>query len=255
LNELAFDPAGNVVRWYDFPGRGPARIFIHGLGCGGGAWTFWKLVGHPALGGHRSLVIDLPGHGMSDRPVDWSYSLDDHASVVARICEAVAVDGVDLVGHSMGGDIGVVVAARYAGIVGRLVVAEPNLDPLPPSSTGRMSQRIAAQSETAFIGRGYDELVASEVLMRPMLRLSDPRAVYRSAVSLITQTSPTTREMLLAMDIPRTFIRGELGETIREADGLRAAGVETVTIPRAGHFMMHDAADAFASAISAALGD
>jgi pimeloyl-ACP methyl ester carboxylesterase len=253
VGELAFDDGGSVVRWSELPGRPPAQVFVHGLG-GTGAAVFGGIAGHPALGGHRSLVIDLPGHGLSDRPADWGYTLDDHASVVAQVCEAGGLDAIDLVGHSMGADIAVVVAGRNPGLVGRLVVGEANLDALPPSTTGLFSQRIATQSEEAFIAHGYEELLDGVPMWRPMLRLCDARAVYRSAVGLITGTSPTMREMLLAMTIPRTFIRGEHGERLRDPDGLRAAGVEVRVIPSAGHMMMLDNPGAFVAALVTAFG-
>jgi pimeloyl-ACP methyl ester carboxylesterase len=254
LRELVFDGAGSIVRWSDLPGRLPARMFVHGLG-GIGSAIFGGVAGNPALGGHRSLVIDLPGHGLSDRPVDFGYSLDDHASVIARVCEAEGLDAIDLVGHSLGADIAVVVAGRNPGLVGRLIVAEANLDPLPRSRTGRFSQRISAQSEEVFVAQGYEELLDRVPGWRPTLRLCDPRAVYRSAVGLISGTHPTMRTMLVELAIPRVFIRGDRGEPLRDPEGLMAAGVRIVTIPDAGHLMMLDAPGPFVAALAAFLGD
>jgi pimeloyl-ACP methyl ester carboxylesterase len=252
VRSVAFDVAGSSVRWADLPGRHPARVFVHGMGGVGWA-TFGDVAGHPALGGHRSLVIDLPGHGLSDRPSTFGYTLDDHASVIARVCEAADVDSIDLVGHSLGADISVVVMGRYPGLVGRLVVAEANLDPLPRSTTGRFSQRISMQSEGEFLATGYQEILDTVPGWAWMLRLCDPRAVHRSAVGLITGTRPTMREMLLAARIPRTFIRGEQGEPLVDAEGLQAAGVKVVTIPDAGHMMMADQPEAFVAAVASAL--
>jgi pimeloyl-ACP methyl ester carboxylesterase len=251
VRSVAVDAAGSSVRWVDLPGRLPARVFVHGMGGIGWA-TFGDVAGHPALGGHRSLVIDLPGHGLSDRPSSFGYTLDDHASAIARVCEAAGVDSIDLVGHSLGADISVVVTGRHPGLVGRLVVAEANLDPLPPSTTGRFSQRIALQREDEFVSRGYQEILDTVPEWTWMLRLCDPRAVYRSAVGLITGTLPTMREMLLAAQIPRTFIRGERGEPLADAEGLQAAGVRVVTIPDAGHLMMADQPEAFVAALGSA---
>jgi len=225
---------------------------VHGMGSIGWA-TFAEIAAHPALGVHRSLVIDLPGHGLSDRPSAFGYSLDDHAGVIARVCEAAGVDSIDLIGHSLGGDISVVVTGRYPRLVSRLVVAEANLDPLPRSATGRFSQRIALQSEEEFVATGYQAILDTVPDWAWMLRLCDPRAVHRSAVGVITGTQPTMREMLLESKIPRTFIRGEQGEPLVDADGLRAAGVNVVTIPDAGHMMMEDQPEAFVAAVASGL--
>jgi len=249
MPRLRFDEEGSEVFWSDLPGRFPARVFIHGIGGIGWA-AFGHIAGHPSLGGHRSIIVDLPGHGLSDRPTRWGYSLDDHAAVIAGICRHLEVDAIDLIGHSLGGDIAVVVAERNPGLVARLVVAEANLDPLPPSPTGdRFSQRIAAQKEADFVAAGYRQILETVPLWSPTLRLCDARAVHRSAVALVAHVQPTGREILETMTIPRTFIRGELGEELRDAAGLEAAGVGVVTVPQAGHLMMDDDPDAFVGAL------
>jgi pimeloyl-ACP methyl ester carboxylesterase len=238
--EHTFDDQGSKVRWYEIPGSLPAQVFLHGLG-GTGAAAFGHIAGHPALGGHRTLVVDLPGHGLSDRPDGWSYTLESFAEVVAGTLGQAGLDAVDLVGHSMGGTIAIVLAYREPQLVGRLVISEANLDPLPPSPVGLGSQRIAAQGEEAFVATGFKALLESEPSWVPTMRLCDPRAVHRSAVGIVTGTRPTMREMLTSLQIPRTFIRGELGEELRDAAGLEAAGVRVVTLAGAGHLTMVDA--------------
>jgi pimeloyl-ACP methyl ester carboxylesterase len=253
VQELAFDAHGSRVRWSETPGREPARVYVHGLGGTGDA-AFGCMAGHPLLAGHRTLVIDLPGHGHSDRPSGWGYTLDGFADVVGAVIDATGAAEVDLVGHSMGGSIAIVVAARDPGRVRSLVVAEANLDPLPPSPAGLGSQRIAARTEADFVRSGYAHLVATDAGWRPTLRLCDPMAVHRSAVGLVTGSRPTMREQLLGLPIPRTFIRGERGEALARPETLEAAGVRIVTIPDAGHAMMTDAPEAFVRAVAEALG-
>lgn len=255
MHERAFDAQGSMVRWTDVPGSVPARVFVHGLG-GTGAATFGEVATDPRLGGHRSILIDLPGHGHSDRPDGWAYSLDDHAAVISAVCAAANVSTVDLVGHSLGADISIVVAARNPGLVGRLVICEANLDPLPATPDGeRFSQRIVAQGEERFVATGYDEVLATVPTWRPTLRLASPLAVFRSARELIAGTRPTMRRLLYDLSIPRTFIRGAAGEPLLDADGLQASGAGLVVIPGAGHMMMRDAPDAFLAALVAALGE
>jgi pimeloyl-ACP methyl ester carboxylesterase len=254
MHEVVFDAQGSMARWTDVPGALPARVFVHGLG-GTGAATFGEVATDPRLGGRRSIVIDLPGHGRSDRPDAWGYSLDDHAAVISAVCAAAGVTTIDLVGHSLGADISIVVAARNPGLVGRLVICEANLDPLPAASDGeRFSQRIVAQGEERFIATGYEEILATVPAWRPTLRLASRRAVFRSSRELIAGTRPTMRELFCALPIPRTFIRGEMGEPLLDADGLQASGARLVVIAGAGHMMMRDAPDSFLDALVAALG-
>ena len=132
MPEYTFDEQGSKVRWSEMAGDLPAQVFLHGLG-GTGAAAFGHVAADALLGGHRSLVIDLPGHGSSDRPAGWGYTLDSFADAVAGVLVQAGLDAVDLVGHSMGGSVAIVLAYRHPQLVGRLVISEANLDPLPPS--------------------------------------------------------------------------------------------------------------------------
>jgi pimeloyl-ACP methyl ester carboxylesterase len=249
----AFDDRGSQVRWTELPGRLPARVFVHGLG-GSGEAIFGALARSTGIEGHRSLLIDLPGHGSSDRPADFGYALEGHADAVAAAVLAAGLTGVDLVGHSLGGDTAIVMAARHPELVGRLVISEANLDPLPAATDGRTSQAIRWQPEPEFVRTGYQRLLDEYPGWAVTLRRCSPVAIHRSAVGLTTGTTPTMRAMFTAMHIPRTFIHGDRGEPLLDAMGLQAAGVRVVTIPNAGHMMMFDNPPAFLAAVVEALG-
>jgi pimeloyl-ACP methyl ester carboxylesterase len=248
----AFDRNGSLIRWTDLPGRLPARVFIHGLGNNGLA-NFGAVVEDPAMVGHRRLLLDLPGHGSSDRPDDFAYTLDALAGAIAAACAAAGLDHVDLVGHSLGGDTAVVVAARNPGLVGRLVISEANLDPLPPSTSGRASQAIRAQTEEEFLREGFRRLMDENPAWAATLVHCAPVAIYRSAVGLTTGTDPTVREELAKLRIPRTFLHGEHGEPLLGEERLVAAGVRVGEIPAAGHMVMYDNRRAYVAALVAAL--
>ena len=248
MPRTAFDRLGSSIDWTDLPGRLPARVFVHGLGANGQA-NFGRVVGRPELGDHRSIVVDLPGMGRSDRPADFSYSLEAHAAAVAGVIRAAGLANVDLVGHSLGGDTSIVVAYRNPGLVGRLIISEANLDPLPASSSGRASQGIRLETEDEFVATGFEALMDREPGWATTLRLCDARAIHRSAVGLTSGTTPTTREMLTAMTLPRSFLHGDHGEPLLGAAGLRAAGIGVVTIANAGHMVMHDNLEAYVRAL------
>jgi pimeloyl-ACP methyl ester carboxylesterase len=263
MRGIPFTSAGDQIRWIDLPGsaaaavtdpdpRRPARVYVHGLG-GSGGHTFAHIAGHPALSGRRSLTIDLPGHGHSDRPTDYGYTLEDHATAVAAVLDHEGLRAVDYVGHSMGGSIGIVLATVRPDLVGRLVVAEPNLDPAEPSLTGLGSQWIAARTEEQWAAQGCAELMRDDPAWAITLRLCTPHAVYRSAVSLIGPREPSLRDRLRTLDLPRTFVASSDGEGVERARGLDDAGVRVVTIHDAGHSMMVDQPEAFVRELQAAL--
>jgi len=62
------------------------------------------------------------------------------------------------------------------------------------------------------------------------------------------------RELLLDLKIPRTFLYPAADGTFPGTARLLEAGVRTVAIPDCGHTIMLDNPDAFARAVSEALG-
>ncbi len=57
-------------------------------------------------------IIDLPGHGESDEP-KVALTIEDYCEVVRELLEKLKIDNPILVGHSFGGRIAIVYAAKY----------------------------------------------------------------------------------------------------------------------------------------------
>jgi pimeloyl-ACP methyl ester carboxylesterase len=83
---------GDQIRWVELPGRESARVYVHGLGATSPA-CFAEIAVHPLLGGQRPLLIDLLGHGISDRPTHFDYSLEAHADALAEALASAGVTG------------------------------------------------------------------------------------------------------------------------------------------------------------------
>src|SRR3954453_1717401 len=111
MRQTEFGPEGAYIRWTESEGTGPARVHVHGLGAATGPYTA-HLSAYPELAGRRTLYVDLPGFGISDRPADFGYSLEDHAAALAAVLDAAGARGAEVVGHSMGGSVAIVLAYR-----------------------------------------------------------------------------------------------------------------------------------------------
>lgn len=248
VKEAQFDAQGSRVRWTEVDGAGPARIYVHGLGAASTVYHA-HIAARPELAGRRTLFVDLPGHGLSDRPADFGYSLEDHADAVAAVLDEAQVTGAEIIAHSMGGSVAIVLAYKRPELVTRLVLTEANLDPRPPATAG--SSGIASYTEDDFIAGGYARVLEKVgPTWAATMRLADPLALHRSATGLVAGTHPTMRQMLLGLPIDRIYLQGDASGELAGRDELTAAGVRVVTVPGAGHNVMFDNANAFAAAIA-----
>jgi pyruvate dehydrogenase E2 component (dihydrolipoamide acetyltransferase) len=83
-------------------------VFIHGFGADLNTWMFTQ----PALAErHRTIALDLPGHGGATKALDSRLDGAGFAAVIDRALAALGIDRFHLVGHSMGGGIALHFAA------------------------------------------------------------------------------------------------------------------------------------------------
>ena len=100
-------------------GEGPRLLLVHGLG---GTWRSWNTV-LPALAEAREVIaIDLPGHGETPAAED-SGTFAGLADGVAAFIEEQQLDGIDIVGSSLGARIVLEMARR--GRVGATIALDP----------------------------------------------------------------------------------------------------------------------------------
>ncbi|MFH9583695.1 alpha/beta fold hydrolase [Streptomyces luteogriseus] len=254
MRSAAVTPEGDRIRWVELPGQQPARVYVHGLGATSPAY-FAAVAVDPRLSGRRSLLLDLLGHGISDRPTHFDYTLESHADALADALTAAGVSAAELIAHSMGGSVAIVLAARHPHLVSRLVLIDANLDPVPRVAGSSGSSGIAAYSEEEFVTGGGWEEVRDRVGPHwwSTMRLAGREALHRSAFHLTRGTTPTMRELLLELRIPRTFLLPASDGPLPGAGALTEAGVSVVAIPDCGHNIMLDNPEAFVRATAAAL--
>ncbi|GGF48791.1 alpha/beta hydrolase [Microbacterium sorbitolivorans] len=231
------------LRWIDLPGDGTPAVFVHGLGCHGAAsWAASaQRLGRPAR------IIDLPGHGRSDAPEYFGYTLPELADAVAGGIRDLG-EPADIVGHSLGGSVAVALAHRHPELVRRSVLVEPAID-IYPATPGD----IASTPEDTLASGGWRELLAREdPWRRADVKLTDPIALVRCARALGDEHASRLHEQLASMPVPTTLVRGELRDYAALGE-ITASGVRDVRIAGAQHFVMNDQPEAFAEVLRAAL--
>ncbi|MFC8716222.1 alpha/beta fold hydrolase [Kitasatospora sp. NPDC057198] len=251
MRTVEVTPGGALMRWIEIPGdRARPRVYLHGLGAAAAPY-YAAAVARPELAGTRSLLVDLLGFGTSDRPTDFDYTLEQHADAVAALLAAAGVRGADVIGHSMGGAVAVLLAARHPHLAARLVLVDPSLDPGTPRRGRAGGSGIASYTEDEYLAGGWREI---RDLVGPhwwsTMRLAGPEALHRSAVHLVRGTTPTVRAGLAALTVPRLLLHPETGAPYLGGRELRDAGVAVVPVPDSGHNIMLDNPDAFAAELA-----
>ena len=124
-------------------GSGPqAWVFLHYFGGSGRAW---EQVAALLADRWRCVMPDLRGFGNSDAITD-PYSVNDAADEVLALVRVLAIERFGLVGHSMGGKIALVVAARQPPGLSRLVLLAPS-PPMPePIEASERASLLACQT-------------------------------------------------------------------------------------------------------------
>jgi pimeloyl-ACP methyl ester carboxylesterase len=243
--------AGMIVR--ERAEGAPRLLWIHGLGESGAC--FEAIAAHPALAGTAALIPDLPGYGASDRAdLDLAGVADHLAAWLRARGSAPCV----IVGHSMGGVIGVHLAERHPDVVAHLVDVDGNVSLGDCTYSGR----AAAFAADAFVERGFAEMRAfvedravTDLAHRGYamrIGLADPRTFHRHAGELVAVSTPEDMgARLAALRVPVTYVAGAPGgASARSRELLRAAGVVVVEIEPAGHWPFVDQPDRFAETLA-----
>src|SRR3546814_8631822 len=81
-------------------GKGPALVFIHGLGARADRWR--HNLEPLAAAGYRCVAVDLPGHGYATKG-DIPFSVPHCANWLQAILDQIGDGQCALVGTSLGG--------------------------------------------------------------------------------------------------------------------------------------------------------
>lgn len=197
------------------PAGGPV-VLLHALGDTGRSWD--RLVAALAPRGHRSFVPDLRGHGRSPRAD--VYTFESMYRDVLSLLDRHRLDGVDLVGHSMGGHVAWLVAQRHPSRVRRLVIEDTPPPPRDAAAEAELRARSTGdRAPVISLYREFRELRRAGELdsaaVRPVidgLRRADPgwwrRLGEVTAETLVISgglSSPVPRSLLaeVAGAVPR----------------------------------------------------
>jgi len=120
------------VVYYEWGDTDNARVVVcvHGVGRNG---RDFDVLGEALATTHRVLAIDMPGRGESDWLADPNdYTFPTYLTTLVALIARSGAASVDWVGTSMGGLLGIVMAAQSKSPITRLVVNDvgPVIEPV-----------------------------------------------------------------------------------------------------------------------------
>ena len=149
----------------DYEHAGAAIIFLHFSGAN---LMMWQRAVPFFVNRYRLVLVDLRGHGLSDKPAT-GYHMDDMAADLAGLMPQLQLDRAHIVGSSLGAEVGLSLAANYPERVLSLVC-----DGAQASEFGPYGAWQGTQSE-------YEQHVTGELeRMR-----SSPEKAYPSVEALV----------------------------------------------------------------------
>ena len=221
--------------------EGPPVVLIHGFGGDLNSWMF----NQPALAAaHRTVALDLPGHGGSEKRVGAG-TVTVLADAVVAALPALGIGRAHLVGHSLGGAVALDIALRYPDLVASLsLIAPAGLG--PEIDAGFIDGFIAADRRKAIqpvLARLFvDPGLVSRDMAEDVLRFKRLDGVGAALAAIAAANFPggtqatKLRERLGEVGVKTQVIWGE-GDTIlpsRHAQGL-PANVAVHVLPGAAH--------------------
>lgn len=114
-------PCGRVAWLEAGRGSGTPILYLHGFT---GMKENWLALMAAMGRERRQFAPDLPGWGESERRDQHAHDFTSQAERLVDFIDAVIGEPVDLVGHSMGGGVAAVLAARHPDRVRRLVLVD-----------------------------------------------------------------------------------------------------------------------------------
>ena len=100
-------------------GSGEPILFVHGTPT----WSFeYRHLIRALAPTYRCVAPDHLGFGLSERPIEFSYTPEAHAAALSEFVDRLGLDRVTLVVHDFGGPIGLPLALADRSRIARLVI-------------------------------------------------------------------------------------------------------------------------------------
>ncbi|PZR88826.1 MAG: hypothetical protein DLM68_06890 [Hyphomicrobiales bacterium] len=190
---------------FESSGSGRPLLALHGYGASLFSWRHLP----PALPDRRVIRIDFPGHGRSPPRLDDRYRLADHARAVLEFIESQGLQEFDLVGHSIGGGVALMIAVDFMERRRNSIRSLTLVDSLA------LAQRIPWLLQPAFsprLGPFVMSLLPPRLIVRAVLRFAfyDGRRITEEMVRTYAKNLESGEGRHVSLETARQMIPGDV---------------------------------------------
>lgn len=191
---------------YVVEGSGPPVVLIHGFGQFLEVW--WLNIG-PLSQHFRVYAMDLPGHGLSEKPaVDCTFSFV--TEFIIDFMEALGIGHASLIGHSMGGSICLDEAINFPDKVDRIILVD----------SGSLSGKVPLLYRLCALP------VLGDILVRPTIK-----AGVRSRIKRTFYNPDLVTEEMVNLNyefLKKPGVKDTMLSIIRSGASIRKSNLETI---------------------------
>ena len=239
-------------------GRGQPVILLHGWL---GSWGIWQETMAYLSRSYRTYALDFWGFGESGKK-RTSYAMQDFVQLVDQFMEYLGIDQAPLVGHSMGGTVGLMVALQNPHRTNKVVVIGSPIEgtslafPLKMAGIRPVARLVYNAMWALKLGiRAAAPLISRDRRWPAMFNDDISRTTLMSFMESIRSLRQTDlRSFLSQINLPVMGMYGDRDIIVKPDQWQHlAAKVPYVRIERfrqAGHFIMLDETQRFIISLS-----
>lgn len=227
----------------------PPLVMLHGWAASHKVWKYGFSAFSPRW---RVIAPDMVGFGISEKP-DRDYTLDGLTSWLGKFLDALKLDRVTLVAHSMGGTIALLYALQNPGRIQKLVVSNPVI--VGRTAFSRRNRLCMAPgirrllyhlAKIGPIGRWVTKDFTSIGPLDDDLAADLTKATYRSMFdSALSLQKADLREKLSAPPVETLSIGTDLDQLVAPEQYTLFPAQKTACITRSGHIPMIERPEEF----------
>src|SRR5947209_1472442 len=126
IGEFTTIASGLKLHYHELsPDKPETVVFLHGGGPGASAWSNFGRNLPVFAETWRTIAVDQPGFGQSDKPTEHGQYFTHSADALAGLLDVLGIERAHLVGNSLGGGTATRFALRHPDRAGRLVLMAP----------------------------------------------------------------------------------------------------------------------------------